>query len=105
MTTAQVLAILKASGTAQTAKTHRRHGAQGEVYGVSHADLGYAITDAFGGLVAETPFAMGKMKVWMDADYERLGCVGWRWCGDRNPAEERESREEGDRCRPANRQG
>lgn len=40
MTTAEVLAALKASGTAQTAKTYRRHGATGEVYGVSYVEFG-----------------------------------------------------------------
>ncbi|HEU5316347.1 MAG TPA: DNA alkylation repair protein [Chloroflexota bacterium] len=36
---AEVLAELRDLGSAQTAKTYRRHGASGEVYGVSYADL------------------------------------------------------------------
>jgi 3-methyladenine DNA glycosylase AlkD len=37
---ADVMDELRALGTAHTAKTYRRHGATGEVYGVSYADLG-----------------------------------------------------------------
>ena len=37
---AEILGELKGLGTAQAAKTYRRHGATGEVYGVSYADFG-----------------------------------------------------------------
>jgi 3-methyladenine DNA glycosylase AlkD len=40
MSAREVLQELRALGKEQTAKTYRRHGAQGEVFGVSHADHG-----------------------------------------------------------------
>jgi len=36
----KLLAELKAKGKAQTVKTYRRHGVQGDIWGVSYADLG-----------------------------------------------------------------
>jgi len=40
MNAEQVLAALKSAGTAQTMKTYRRHGIQGDIYGVSYTELG-----------------------------------------------------------------
>lgn len=40
MNAEQVLAQLEAVGTEQTHRTTRRHGVQGDVYGVSYAEFG-----------------------------------------------------------------
>jgi 3-methyladenine DNA glycosylase AlkD len=40
MTEAEAMKELRANGTAQTRKTYRRHGAQGDMFGVSYAFLG-----------------------------------------------------------------
>jgi len=40
MTKTEVMKELKVNGTAQTRKVYRRHGVQGEMYGVSYAALG-----------------------------------------------------------------
>jgi len=129
MNAEEVLTQLRTVGTEQMRRTSRRHGVQGDVYGVSYVEFGklkkklkvagplaeelwasgnhdarvlatmigdpaaiseqtvdswsrdldsYPITDAFGGFVARTPFAMKKMKQWMKADHERLESVAWR---------------------------
>ena len=38
----------------------------------------YPVIDAFGGLVARTPFARAKAEQWMSADDESIESAGWR---------------------------
>jgi 3-methyladenine DNA glycosylase AlkD len=37
----------------------------------------YAITDAFAGMVANSPHVQSKMAVWVEADNEWICCAGW----------------------------
>lgn len=37
----------------------------------------YAITDAFAGMVANSPYIQPKMAAWIEADSEMICCAGW----------------------------